>query len=78
MTCTCKVQGKGEYPNTISHRVASPYILMVLVGQTIKKLIGGFMLYWYRTNKGQMSMGQKKESVMDPLHPDLPLNVFKC
>ena len=36
------------------------------------------MLYWYRTNKGQMSMGQKKESVMDPLHPDLPLNVFKC
>ena len=22
-------------------------------------------------------MGQKKESVMDPLHPDLPLNVFK-
>lgn len=26
--------------------------------------------------EGQMSMGQEKESVMDPLHPDLPLNVF--
>ena len=44
----------------------------------MKKLIGGFILFFLPDKEGANVYGAKKESVMDPLHSDLPLNVFKC
>lgn len=65
MTCTCKLQGKGKYPNTISQ--SDLPLDFDCVGRADYEKVEGADIY-----------GQEKESVMDPLHPDLPLNVFKC
>ena len=76
MKCTCKLQGKGKYPNTISQ--GDLPLDFDCVGRADYEKVD-WRIYSLVHNKERADIyGQEKESVMDPLHPDLPLNVFKC
>ena len=78
MTCTCKLQGKGKYPNTISQSDL-PLDFDCVGGADYEKV--DWRIYSLVQDKFKERAdiyGQEKEVVMDPLHPDLPLNVFKC
>lgn len=73
LTCTCKVQGKGEYLNTISQGGLS--LDSDFVGRANYDKVD-WRIYSLVPDKEGVAIGQEKESVMHP--PDLPLNVFKC
>ena len=76
MTCTCKLQGKGKYPNTISQ--GDLPLDFDCVGRADYGKVDWWIYSLVQDKEGADINGQEKESVMGPLHPDLPLNVFKC
>ena len=76
VTCTCKLQGKSKYPNTISQ--GDLPLDFDFVGRAENEKVDWRIYPLVPAKEGADVYGARKGISYGPLHPDLPPNVFKC